>query len=265
MKRRQVLKTGLAASLAGAASAGATVAADSPHYYELRTYETRNDLKPARLQDFIRDHFMPALKRAGAGPVGCFVSSVGFIRPGLLVVIDHKSMGDLQTTHEQLAADKEYGRAVRELEAGAELPYVRYETSLLRAFDGHAKAEVPAPLTDKDGKPQLRLFELRTYESRTTYSLRNKVDMFNQEEIKIFRDCGFAPVCFGETIAGPRMPSLTYLVGFDNLDAREKAWAKFIASPDFNRIKVKPGWTDPEAVSNIHADYLRPLPFSQIR
>ncbi|NOT59665.1 MAG: NIPSNAP family containing protein, partial [Acidobacteria bacterium] len=103
------------------------------------------------------------------------------------------------------------------------------------------------------------------YESRTTVSLNHKIEMFNQEEIKIFSDCGFTNIFFGETVAGTRMPALTYLVGFDNMEARDKAWAKFVASPDFNRIKVKPGWTDPEAVSNIHGAFLRPLPFSAIR
>ncbi len=34
---------------------------------------------------------------------------------------------------------------------------------------------------------------------------------------------------------------------------------------DWARVKNKPGWTDPEAVSNIHAAFLRPTAYSQIR
>jgi len=30
-------------------------------------------------------------------------------------------------------------------------------------------------------------------------------------------------------------------------------------------VRNKPGWTDPEAVSNIHAAFLRPTAYSQIR
>jgi len=265
LNRRHVLKTGLAAGVAGAANLTAQAAAEGAHYYELRAYETRNDLKPNRVQDFFRDHFLPAMKRQGVGPVGCFTAIAGFTRPGLLVVIDYKSLAEMQSAHERVAVDREYGKALQELEGAGDLPYVRYETTVLRAFDRHPKVDAPNPLPDKDGKPQLRVFELRTYESRTTLSLRNKVEMFNQEEIKIFRDCGFAPVFFGETVAGARMPSLTYMVGFDSMEEREKAWAKFGSSPDFNRIKVRPGWTDAEAVSNIHSAFLRPTPFSQIR
>jgi hypothetical protein len=89
--------------------------------------------------------------------------------------------------------------------------------------------------------------------------------MFNQEEIKIFRDCGFAPVFFGEGVFGRRLPRLTYLVGFDNMASREKAWDAFRVNPDWARVRNKPGWTDPEAVSNIHAAFLRPTNYSQIR
>lgn len=264
MHRRHVLKSGIAASIAGATHINAATA-ESAHYYELRAYETRNDLQPNRLQDFIRDHFVPALKRQGAGPTGCFTASTGFPRPGLLLLVDHKSLAAMQAAHEGMITDKEYAQALQELEGAGALPYVRYETILLRAFAGHPQAEVPKPLPEKDGRPQLRVFELRTYESRTTVSLHNKIGMFNQEEIKIFRDNSFAPIFFGETVAGTRMPSLTYMVGFDNMEEREKAWAKFVASPDFNRIRVRPGWTDAEAVSTIHSAFLRPTSFSQIR
>jgi hypothetical protein len=47
--------------------------------------------------------------------------------------------------------------------------------------------------------------------------------------------------------------------------AREKAWDTFRANPDWARVRNKPGWTDAEAVSNIHAAFLRPTAYSQIR
>jgi hypothetical protein len=265
-----MLQTSLAASAAGTLFLNTSAmsnlsSAENPHYYELCSYETRNDLQPARLNEFIEKHWLAALKRQGITNVAALRGQTGLTTPGLLLVTEYKSLAVMQSTHEKLATDKEYQQALQKLEGGGELPYVRIETTLLRAFAGHPAMEFPAPLTDKDGKPVARLFELRTYESRTTVSLKNKIEMFNQEEIKIFRDCGFAPAFFGEVIAGSRMPALTYLVGFDNMEHRDKCWAKFVASPDFNRIKVKPGWTDPEAVSNIHGAFVQPLPFSKVR
>src|SRR6266508_4417773 len=244
MNRRDVLKSGLAASVAGATNVP-IAGAESNHFYELRIYELRNDIQPARIQEFFQNHFMPMLKRQGVGPVGCFNVISGLRSPSLVVVIDYKSMAEMQSA----------------LEAANEMPYTRYESALLKAFDSHQKIEIPP--TDEKRPP--RVFELRTYESRSGFSLRNKLEMFNQEEIKIFRDCGFAPVFFGEAIAGERLPHLTYLIGFDNMAAREKAWDTFRANPDWARVRNKPGWTDPEAVSNIHAAFLRPTPYSQIR
>jgi hypothetical protein len=167
----------------------------------------------------------------------------------------------MQATMDAMRNDKEFAKAWQAFETGNELPYVRYESVILKAFDSHPKTELPP--TEEKRPP--RIFELRTYESRNAFSIRNKVDMFNQEEIKIFRDSGFATVFFGEGVIGARLPSLTYLVGFDNMAARDKAWGTFAASADWARVKTKPGWTDAEAVSNIHASFLRPTGYSQIR
>jgi hypothetical protein len=266
MKRREVIKSGIVAGVAGATninsiSANINAAAEGSHFYELRTYQLRNDIKPNRLRDFLQQHWMPALKRLDIGPIGCFTVASGMYTPSLLILIDYKSLAEMQSVMERLAGDREFAKAAQEFEAAAEMPYVRYESTLLRAFEKHQKIEIP-PIDDR--KPG-RLFELRTYESRSSFSLKNKMDFFNQEEIRIFRDCGFAPVFFGEAITGTRLPALTYMVGFENMEARDKAWATFIDNADFKKFRVKPGWTDPEAVSNIYGSFLRPTPFSQIR
>ncbi|MGE0102431.1 MAG: NIPSNAP family protein [Blastocatellales bacterium] len=259
MKRRDVIKTGLAVGLTGAVGDAVRAAADANHYYELRTYQLRNDIKPERIQDFFKNHFMGAMKRHGIGPVGCFSVVSGLRSPALIVVIDHPTLGDMGTAISRLAGDKDFAKAVRDFEAGGELPYVRVESTLLRAFDAHPKMEIPEP------SRQPRIFELRTYEAPNASGLRNKVDMFNQEEIKIFRDCGFATVFFGEAVVGANMPQLTYLVGFDSMAAREKAWDAFRVNPDWARIRNRPGWTNPEAVSNIHASFISPTAFSMVR
>jgi hypothetical protein len=204
---------------------------------------------------------MPMMKRQGIGPVGCFNVISGLSSPSLVAVIDYKSLADAQSAMEKISADKDFIKAWQSFEAANDLPYVRYESVLLKAFDAHPKIEIPP--TEEKRPP--RVFELRTYESKNAFSMRNKIDMFNQEEIKIFRDCGFAPVFFGEAVFGTQLPHLTYLVGFDNMAAREKAWDAFRVNPDFARARVKPGWTDPEAVSKIHAAFLRPTNYSQIR
>jgi hypothetical protein len=218
-------------------------------------------LQPARLNEYFQQHFLPMAKRQGIGPFGFFNVISGQFTPSLIVVVDYKSMAELQAAQERIVNDKEFVKAWQAFDAAGELPYVRYEKELLKAFDKHPQMELPPT----DEKRAARVFELRTYESKNMFSLRNKIDMFNQEEIKIFRDCGFAPVFFGEAVFGTRMPKLTYLVGFDNMAARDKAWDTFRANPDWARIRNKPGWTDPEAVTNIHGSFIRPTNYSQVR
>jgi hypothetical protein len=262
MNRRDVLKTGLASGIGGLAGTSeiAASAAEANHFYELRTYQLRNDIQPAKINDFFQGHFLPRMQKLGVGPVGCFNVLSGQFTPSLIVLVDYKSLAEMQATM-AASSDKEFLTAWRNFETAVDMPYVRYESVLLKAFDGHTKVELPS-VTEKQ---QPRLFELRTYESRNAFTLRNKVDMFNQEEIKIFRACGIQPVFFGEGVIGARLPSLTYMVGYENMAVRDKAWDTFRANPDWARVKIKPGWTDPEAVSSIHASFLRPTGYSQIK
>ncbi len=263
MNRRNILKTGLSAGLIGATnlttSLTTNAAAEGNHYYELRTYQLRNDLTNKRIHDFFQSQFLPMAKRQDFGPVGCFTVASGQYTPSLILLLDYKSLGDMQAAHARMEGDKDFMKAWQDFEATAEMPYVRYESMLLKAFDGHLKLEIPAP------NKTPRLFELRTYESRNHFSLKNKLAMFNQEEIKIFRDAGFAPIFFGEGVIGTRQPALTYMVAFDDMAAREAAWAKFVNSEAFKKIRVMPSWTDPEAVSNIYGSFLRPTAYSQIK
>ena len=73
------------------------------------------------------------------------------------------------------------------------------------------------------------------------------------------------PVFFGETLIGRNMPNLTYMLAYDDWDARDKVWKTFGADPEWQKLRSTPGLTDPEIVSNISNAILRPLPFSPIR
>jgi hypothetical protein len=124
--------------------------------------------------------------------------------------------------------------------------------------------EIEIPPVETGRAP--RVFELRTYESNSPVTLKRKIGMFEEGgEIAIFRRVGLTPVFFGETIAGRRMPNLTYLLAYDSLAAREKNWAAFLADPEWQKLRAKPGLSDAEIVSNISNIMLRPLPFSPIR
>lgn len=256
MNRRHFVKAGLAAGVAGAVP-GQGSATDPQQYYELRHYELRNDLDPSRLHAFFREHFVPAMKEQGLGPIGCFTVVSGQATPALWVVIPYNSLNQLKSVTQQVRSDSSFVKAWKSLETGGTLPYVRYHSALLRAFAAHPRIEVPPA---GEGS---HLFELRIYESKNAFDLAAKVDMFNQEEIEVFRKCGFRPVFFGEGLIDRQLPHLTYLVAFRDMADREKAWGVFRDHPDWIRIKDRPEWKD--TVSSIRASFLSATDYSQIR
>jgi hypothetical protein len=92
-----------------------------------------------------------------------------------------------------------------------------------------------------------------------------KVRMFAEMgEVDIFRRCGLTPVFFGRTLVGPRMPNLTYMLVYENMAAREKAWSAFRVDPDWKKLSSTTGYADAEIVSNITTVFLRPAAYSQI-
>ena len=237
-------------------------AAEGREYYELRTYELRNDLDVGRARAFFAEHLVPALRRAGTGPVAAFTPDTGLPTPSFVLIVPYASLADVGTVAERLAGDAAYTAAAQTWTHGAGLPYVRYDVALYRAFAGHPRIEVP---TARPAGQPARVYELRTYEAPNAAGLRAKMAMFNEEEIRIFRGCGFTPIFFGEAVAAPRLPHLTYAVAFDSMEARAAAWACFGANPDWQRIHVRPGWTDAETVSVIRSAFLRPTDFSDVR
>ena len=67
-----------------------------------------------------------------------------------------------------------------------------------------------------------------------------------------------------DELAGTRLPSLTYMLTFDDVAELNAHWSVFGSSPEWKELSHKPGYTDPEIVNNITNLYLSPLPSSQI-
>jgi len=128
------------------------------------------------------------------------------------------------------------------------------------AFESMPKLEAPS----FSGGGSSRIFELRTYESHSRKAHLKKVEMFNRWEMAIFRRTGLPPVFFGQTIVGGRQPNLTYMLGFENAQARDKGWSAFGADVEWKKVRSTPGYTDPEIVCDISNVLLRPASYSQI-
>lgn len=227
-------------------------------YYQLRKYSLTTGPQLALTQSYFEHALIPALNQMSIGPVGAFKLDIGPETPTYYLLIPAASVETLATLETHLGADNQFRKTAAAFwEAPASAPaFVRVETSLLSAFAGWPK--LVAPKTEK------RIFQLRTYESASDAAHMRKVQMFNEGEIAIFVRAGLAPVFFGATLIGDRMPSLTYMLTFEDVADLNKKWAVFASDPAWKELSRRPGNTDPEIVSNISNLYVSPLSFSQI-
>lgn len=269
MKRRGFLVSSLAASALAGVTPSMEAAGDEPapeasgiEYYELRRYLLRRGPQTQMIDAFFRDAAIPALNRQGLNPVGVFNVSIGPGNPAVYVLTAHPTIESAVTSHDRLAADPEF------LKAGADFinatpaapAYERVESTILAAFSGWPKLTVPGATAGN----QTRIFELRTYQSHSKKANLAKVHMFNSAEMTIFRRTGLHPVFFGNTLVGDGMPCLTYMLVFQDMDERARAWAAFGADPEWKKLSSTPGNTDGEIVCNITNVILTPAAYSQI-
>jgi len=237
--------------------------AGAPDLFIWRQYSLRTGTEPRRLADFLQGAAIPALNRAGHKPVGVFEVVTGLPTPTVFVMTPCSSMESVVSLEAALDKDEAFASAAVPYMDGspADPAYVRQDVSLLGAFPKFPHIEVPAATATKGP----RLFELRTYESHSEKAHRAKVKMFSEMgEIEIFRRAGLTPVFFSRTLAGPRMPSLVYMLVHENMAGREKSWDAFRNDPDWKKLSATPGYTDPEIVSNITTVLLRPAAYSQV-
>jgi hypothetical protein len=229
-------------------------------YLELRRYHLLPGARQRTFSAFVGDVAIPAMNRAGVGRVGAFTVVYGENAPSLLLVLTHQTLESVATLRDRLAADAEYGRAgAPVLDTPLSDPaFVRAESTLLRTFEAMPGVEPSAGA----GTAASRIFELRTYESHSDRAALNKLAMFNAGEIPIFRRTGLTPVFFGETILGARMPSLSYMLTFKDMAARDAAWAAFGQDPEWKALSGKPEYRD--NVSTITDIILRPTAYSQM-
>jgi hypothetical protein len=259
MKRREFLAASCLSAAAGLSQM--VTAADKPagskQYLELRRYELASAEKQRVFDGFLAKAAIPALNRFGINPLGVFKMAENE-NYDLWVLLPHNSLESVVETNTKMLADPQYQQ-----DGGAALNcpidnpvYKRFESSLLLAFDKCPKVEVPA-------KKNTRVFQLRIYESHNTIMAKRKIEMFNEGgEIALFRNSGMNPVFFGESIIGSRMPNLTYMLVFDNNEAQESAWDKFLNNPEWEKLSSSSYYED--TVSNITNIVLRPVSSSQI-
>ena len=259
MNRRNFLQQ---STLAAAGTSTLSFAPTGPtqaarEYYELRVYELRNGGKRSVVDDYWKNAMIPALNALGVRSVGVFTEMGQPEPPKLYVLLPYTSLDQWTQAWQQLDRQPAYQRnSTAYFEQGtAESPnFMRYESSLMLAFEGLPQMKVP--------EQKERLFELRTYESFDEDAARRKVAMFNKDELPIFDATGLHTVFFGETLIGDKLPQLTYMLVFDDMAERDQNWDAFINHPDWQRISQLPEYAN--SVSRVNRSFLVPTDYSQV-
>lgn len=262
MQRRDFLATSMAAGIGAVMANELAQATESgqggrKQLLELRRYQIASAEKRDRLEHFFAELAIPLWNRIGIQPVGVFRHLEGD-DPSLFVLLPHNTCETIVKEMAALLSDSQVragGKAV--LEDSFEDPtYQRVESSLLLAFDGVPRVEVPS-------KAQTRIFQLRIYESHNLTKHLKKVEMFHAGgELETFRRCKMNPVFFGQALIGSKLPNLTYMLGFDSPEAQKEAWEAFTNDPQWVVLREKPEYA--QTVCNITNILLSPSPASQI-
>ena len=266
MERRTFVSASLAVSalsLAGSAKGAGQTASATSEYYDLRRYQLTNGPGTKLTENYFADALIPALNRLGIGPVGAFSIYFGPETPAYYLLMPSSKLETLVTADLALVQDPVFVKAAAPFwdAPAATPPFNRIESSLMRAFAGYPKV-TPPPSAAAKGK---RIYQLRQYESPTNAYHVRKVEMFHEGEFGIFEKAGAHAVFYADTLIGPRLPNLTYMLSFPDMAALESSWEKFGADPDWKKLSNDPKFKfDPPTVSNITSLVLRPLGCSQI-
>ncbi len=209
------------------------------YYYQIKVYHLKNTKQVAMVENFLQNAYLPALHKLGIKNIGVFkpITEADTTDRKIYVFTPYKTMDELESTPAKLLKDQQYLTSGKDyLDAPvANLPYVRIETILLRAFDGAPMVELPKLTANKTD----RFYELRSYESGTEKIHANKVEMFGPE-VAIFKQINANGVFYAQVIAGSRMPNLMYLTTYNSKADRDEHWKAFQANADWKVLSAKP-------------------------
>lgn len=230
-------------------------------YYQLSTYTLANENQESMTDAYLKDAYIPALKRMGIHNVGVFKmhSNNYTLANKIYVLIPFSSLDQLYSLEQRLHKDKDFNEVGKEyiLASYKQPPYDRLNSTILLAFE-----EMPKMAPSKvEGARKDRIYELRSYESPTKSIFKNKVDMFNAGgEVTLFEELGFNAVFYAEVISGDKMPNLMYMTTFTDQESRDEHWDAFRVAPKWKELSAMPKYQN--NVSHIDIMFLYPTDYS---
>ncbi|HUB20510.1 MAG TPA: NIPSNAP family protein [Acidobacteriaceae bacterium] len=274
MRRREFLRAGLAASVSAMAERGAASqvsggvggvqpsgANPARQYYELRKYLLRRDAQAEATAKYLSEALIPAMNRMGIGPVGAFSVDIGPETPMVYVLLPSTELETLVGAGLRLREDEAFLSAAQTFWNAPDTSpaFERVESTLLIAFEKWPQLVLPPPTATK-GK---RMFQMRRYESASDRDHVRKVEMFQSGEFEAFERAGFWRVFFGDALIGERLPQLTYMLSFPDLEQMNALWDAFRNDAGWKKLQADPRFSYDQLVVNITNLVLSPTAYSQ--
>ncbi len=208
-------------------------------FYQIQVFRLNEKTQGARVENYLKNAYLPALHRAGIKTVGVFKPIPSDTTSGkqIIVWLPLTSPDQLDKLQDLLAKDKTYQVAGADFFNAPfdNVPFQRKESILLKAFPDAPTCFIPKFKT----KPSERIYELRSYEGPTEFLFRQKVKMFNEGgEIKLFKSLDFNGVFYAAVISGNTMPNLMYLTTFADMTAHDAHWDAFKNHPDWKKLSA---------------------------
>ncbi len=229
-------------------------------YYVLDSFFLKNGTQLPRLHDFASKVALPALNEVHSGPKIYLEALIAPHMPQFAAIYGFDSLEQMESVHRRMAQNAEFLKKLDEVESGPEPPFEHQTSTLLEATDYSPELVAPA---EPPASP--RIFELRVYHSPTWRQLKALHERFAGPEIRIFHRSGVHPVLYTSTVLGANMPNLTYLIPFESLAAREKAWAAFGADPEWVKVRRESIEKHGQISSVIQISLFRATSYSPIR
>ncbi|HTX34123.1 MAG TPA: NIPSNAP family protein [Bryobacteraceae bacterium] len=234
MKRRSFVQAAASAGILAQAETplAAQTSAVRTRLYRIDYFYYRQGDQGDRLNRFFSSQTPLLLQHMRS--LGIFTAVMAPHAQTMLVLSGFAGTEEMAAAAARIESDPGYRKAHAEFESGAEPPFDSAQRVLLQATA--FSPEIAAP-PEKPKTP--RYFELRTYHSPTLRQLAMLHERFAGPEIQIFHRSGVHPILYADTLIGPDLPNLTYLIPFASLADREKAWDAFGADPEWVKARAE--------------------------
>ncbi len=229
-------------------------------YVLLETYFSQSVEKRQALLDAFDKKLIPERNELGFDKVGVFYVDVDLMKDdrGYNAQLYDSAVFVVQETtsiESFLSLQDRSAQREPQFNLSDDLDYIDEEMVVVRSIACQPRLAVPYSNSE-------RLLQLRTYNSPNYERNFAKAHMFENAEHDLFRRCGMLTVFMGTAVFGSWVPNVTYMLSFENNEARREGWSKFGQSPEWGKLSKDPQYA--RTATRIRNLFLRPSQESQI-